>query len=139
MFEHTLKAKGQRCVMDASMNVNDIFVEVQHNTGIMSTRDYKVYRGLSESLRKLVTPPEIVVYLRCSPETAVKRIHTRGRSSELEVPFQYWCDLNDTYDYWYELYTSSKKMCLEVDNLDFISDTSEEDYALDCIFEYLET
>ncbi|MNP82460.1 Deoxynucleoside kinase [compost metagenome] len=69
----------------------------------------------------------------------MKRIHTRGRSSELEVPFQYWCDLNDTYDYWYELYTSSKKMCLEVDNLDFISDTSEEDYALDCIFEYLET
>jgi deoxyadenosine/deoxycytidine kinase len=138
MFKHTLKAqKYNQCVMDASMNINDIFVEVQHQNLTMDTKDYNTYKDLSSSLHKMVSKPDLVVYLQCSPETALKRIEKRGRESELAVPFEYWCHINEAYDYWYESYSGSKKICIPVDDIDFVADTSEEDFLIDEIMSHL--
>jgi deoxyadenosine/deoxycytidine kinase len=61
----------------------------------------------------------------------------RNRTSELVAPLQYWYQLNQVYEEWYEGYKDSKKICINVDTIDFVRQEDEEDYILDCILEAL--
>lgn len=138
MFKHTKQArKFNQCVLDASMHINDIFVEMQYTSGIMSHSDYATYNRLSATLHSMAAPPELVVYLRCSTKTAMERIQKRGRPSELGIPFEYWDKLNNTYENWYDSYFSSKKLVIEVDDIDFVDDENDEEYIIDSIMEWL--
>lgn len=103
-FQQALVAeKMAQCVMDASIRVNDIFSLLQYRTGIMNETDYAVYSDVSKTFRSMIMPPDLVVYLQCSPQVAVNRIMKRGRASELTASLQYWYDLNTVYEEWLSL------------------------------------
>ena len=125
-------------IMDMSMIGNDLFAELMFMSGSMSKTDYELYSNVSTSLKSLVEPPELMVYLQCSIPEAIRRIMRRGRPSELKAPLQYWYDLNHSYEKWYNAYSFSKKICINVDNLDFVNDEEDEDYVLDMIMEELQ-
>lgn len=126
-----------QCVMDMHMIGNDIFARLQHANNHMTKTDFGTYSELSKSFKSMVKPPDLVVYLQCSVRTAVDRIMIRSRKSELDAPISYWYDLNEIYERWYDSYLDSKKMLINVDDLDFVNDESEEDYVIDSIMEYL--
>ena len=44
--------------------------------------------------------PAGVVYLRCSPETCLKRLQYRARSEETQVPLSYLQGLHDLHEEW---------------------------------------
>ena len=137
-FRQALEAeKLPQCVMDASIRVNDIFSYLQFKTGIMNSIDYQVYSDISNTYKSMLMPPDLVVYLQCSPQVSVNRIMKRNRTSELVAPLQYWYQLNQVYEEWYEGYKDSKKICINVDTIDFVRQEDEEDYILDCILEAL--
>ena len=48
-------------------------------------------------LRELVFP-QIMIYLDCQPETAFKRINSRGRVMEQTIPLEYLRMLKKNYD-----------------------------------------
>ncbi len=130
--------KLPRCIMDMSIYGNDIFALLMNFNGDISDEDYNTYRDLSNSLVALLEPPKLMVYLQCSPSVAVQRIMKRGRPSELKAPLEYWYNLNRSYEQWYEGYNLSKKIAINVDNIDFVAEEYEEDYILDMIMEALE-
>lgn len=138
-FIQGLKAKTlKQCVMDTSMYGNDIFVEIQHGMKYMSDEDYITYSTLSNTYKNIVGAPDMMVYLQCSPQVAINRIIRRNRPSELIAPIQYWYDLYDANERWFEEYSDSKKILINVDHLNIITDESDEDYLIDTIVEALE-
>lgn len=138
MFHHTIKAQrsGELCVIDMSMYGNDIFSNIHHSSGYMSLDDYHNYTELSELLKSIVKPPELLVYLQCSPDVSVSRIMRRGRPSEQLAPMTYWRTLHEQYEEWYNKY-DGRKILVNVDHVDVVSDEGDEDYILDVIMEAL--
>jgi deoxyadenosine/deoxycytidine kinase len=93
--------------------------------------------GVSDTYKSIIRPPDLVVYLQCSTNVAINRIIRRGRVSELKAPMEYWFQLNEAYEKWYNWYRGSKKILINVDDIDFVSDYEEEDYTIDSILESL--
>src|SRR5207344_2703198 len=60
----------------------EIFARTLHEQGSMSDVDYENYAALFGVLMGYLRPPDLILYLRASPETLMSRIARRGRESE---------------------------------------------------------
>ena len=87
-----------------------------HAMGLMSTRDFDNYIRLYELMISLIPPPDLIIYLRASVPTLVKRIQKRGREYESSIRLDYLTGLNERYEAWIEKY-DGPKLILEVDEL----------------------
>jgi deoxyadenosine/deoxycytidine kinase len=129
--------KHDICIMDTSIYGTDVFAFQMYENNSMSPRDYESYCDLSKSLKALLDPPELLVYLHCDPMETVNRIMRRNRQAELEAPLSYWYQLCRAFDVFYNHYEDSKKILIDVTDINFVMDDSDEDYILDMIMETL--
>lgn len=122
-------------IMDMSIYGNDIFEQLMYHNGDITREDHITYRDVSNSLKSLLEPPRLMVYLQCSTQEAINRIIKRGRPSELKASLEYWFKLNKSYEQWYDSYNLGKKILINVEDIDFVSHEEDEDYILDLIME----
>lgn len=134
-FMDTLKAQElDSCIMDANVYTNDLFSLLHFSSGYMTRDDYHLnYLRISDTYKSLVKPPTLMVYLQCSTEVAVQRIMKRKRASELRAPIKYWADFNELYEQWFQEYTDSPKMVINVDNLDIVGNPEDVDAITELI------
>lgn len=88
-------------VQDRTIWEDTIFARMlnEHPDKIITDLDYNTYLDLFDNmvLRELVFP-QLLIYLDCSPETAIKRINARGRVMEQTVPLEYLRMLKNNYE-----------------------------------------
>ncbi len=96
-----------------------IFAPNLQAMGLMATRDFENYESLFDSMQKLVSPPDLLIYLKASVPTLVKQIQRRGRDYEDGIRLDYLKHLNERYDSWIENYTIGRLLIVDVDNIDF--------------------
>ena len=88
-------------VQDRTIWEDTIFARMlnQHPDKIISDLDYNTYLDLFDNmvLRELVFP-QILIYLDCKPETAIKRIGMRGRGMEQTISLDYLRMLKQNYE-----------------------------------------
>jgi deoxyadenosine/deoxycytidine kinase len=88
-------------VQDRTIWEDTIFARMlnEHPDKIITDLDYNTYLDLFDNmvLRELVFP-QILIYLDCSPETAIKRIGSRGRVMESAVSIEYLRMLKANYE-----------------------------------------
>ena len=101
--------------------------------GLMTNRDFKNYSSLFELMEKLVTPPDLLIYLRSSIPTLVGQIHKRGREYENSISIDYLSRLNERYEAWISTYKKGKLLIIDVDNLDFVDNQEDLGYVIDRI------
>lgn len=80
----------------------EIFASTLHRRGCMDDRDYENYREVFRNMVAFLRPPDLIIYLECKPETALKRIKQRGRACEREIPLDFLTDLDAAYRDWSE-------------------------------------
>jgi len=97
-----------------------IFASNLHSMGLMSQRDYDNYSSLFDLMELIVTPPDLLIYLKASIPTLVRNIHSRGREYEKSINIDYLSNLNDRYNNWINSYNKGKLLVIEVDNLNFV-------------------
>jgi deoxyadenosine/deoxycytidine kinase len=95
-----------------------IFAPNLHSMGLMSTRDFDNYTSLFNLMISLVTPPDLLIYLRSSVPTLVYQIQKRGRDYEAGIRIDYLTRLNELYEKWIEKYTE-RKLIIDVDTIKF--------------------
>ena len=66
-----------------------VFMENMHASGFMREPFYENYKATFKQLINLVPVPDVVVYLRTTPEVAYERMMKRGRSSEKDLALEY--------------------------------------------------
>ena len=71
-------------------------------------------------MENLVSPPDLLIYLRANIQTLVGQIHNRGRDYENTISIDYLSRLNERYEAWISTYTKGKLLIIDVDNLDII-------------------
>jgi deoxyadenosine/deoxycytidine kinase len=105
-----------------------IFAPNLHAMGLMSTRDFDTYQALFSSIKSMLEPPDLMIYLRASIPALVSRIQKRGREYEDSIRLDYLKRLNERYEAWISTYAEGKLLIIEVDDLEF--ETNPEDLGI---------
>ena len=74
-----------------------------------------------------------MVYLRIKTENVLARIQKRGRSYELNQSNQYWKDLNANYEIFFNEYTWSRVLIIDVDDIDFVNNENDKEWIVNLI------
>ena len=102
-----------------------IFAANLHSMGLMSQRDYNNYSSLFDLMELIVTPPDLLIYLKASIPTLVRNIHSRGREYEKSINIDYLSNLNKRYNDWIDGYNKGKLLVIEVDDLNFVENQED--------------
>jgi deoxyadenosine/deoxycytidine kinase len=88
--------KGSETVIQDRTIYEDahIFAPNLHEMGLMSKRDFDNYFQFFQTLKQMVRPPDLLIYLKASVPTLVGQIQKRGREYEENIRLDYLKRLN---------------------------------------------
>jgi deoxyadenosine/deoxycytidine kinase len=115
----------------------EVFAHNLYRQGLISDRDYGAYRELYQVLCEFLPPPDLVVYLRASVPTLVKRISLRGRDYERQITPEYLSQLDKLYSQWISHFSLCPVLTVPSDDLDYVAHLSHLDLIVDKIQEKL--
>ena len=123
--------KEKNSVSDRSIYEDALFFQMNAESNVADPTEFKIYDSLLENMME-DTPgnpskkPDLLIYIRVSLDTMLKRIEKRGRSYE-QISTDpslknYYARLIRYYEPWYEKYNASPKIVIDGDKYDFIGD-----------------
>ena len=106
----------------------NIFAPNLHDMGLMTKRDFDNYYTFFETLKSMVQPPDLLIYLNASVPTLVAQIQKRGREYEENIRLDYLRKLNDFYNKWIGNYKEGPLLIIDADKNKFAE--KEEDLGI---------
>ena len=97
----------------------NIFAPNLHDMNLMGKRDFENYYRFFETLKTMVQPPDLLIYLKASVPTLVAQIQKRGREYEENIRLDYLKKLNDYYNNWIDNYKEGKLLIIDADSNKF--------------------
>jgi deoxyadenosine/deoxycytidine kinase len=99
----------------------EIFARSLFTQGYFSPRDYETYRTMYETLTEFLPAPNLMIYLRASVSTLVKRINKRNRDYERKISSAYLENLNTLYEEWIKSFVLCPVLTVPADDLDYVA------------------
>lgn len=103
----------------------NIFAPNLHDMGLMSQRDFDNYYAFFQTLKSMIQPPDLLIYLKASVPTLVGQIQKRGREYEENIRLDYLKKLNNLYDKWIDSYKEGKLLVIDVDKNKFAENSED--------------
>ncbi|AEX84615.1 deoxycytidine kinase [Marinitoga sp. 1135] len=129
---------GTDAILDRSIYEDaEIFAKNLYLTGKMSEREYKTYTQIFYTMLEFLKKPDLLIYIKTSVDTVVKRIAKRGREMEMQVPIEYWQQLDNLYKDWIDNYDESKIYVVDGDEIDIVENPEYIDKIVNDINEIL--
>ncbi len=97
----------------------NIFAPNLHEMGLMSKRDFDNYYRFFQTLKTMVQPPDLLIYLKASVPTLVGQIQKRGREYEENIRLDYLKRLNEYYNKWIDNYKEGPLLVVDIDKNKF--------------------
>ncbi len=121
-----IRESGKNIIQDRTIYEDaHIFAPNLHAMGLMTNRDFSNYETLFELMERLVSPPDLMIYLRASIPTLVGQIHKRGREFENSISIDYLSRLNERYEAWITTYKKGKLLIIDIDNLNIVDNPED--------------
>ena len=121
-----IQKSGQKIIQDRTIYEDaKIFAPNLHAMGLLTNRDFNNYNNLFDLMENLVTPPDLLIYLRADIKTLVGQIHKRGRAYENTISIDYLSRLNERYEAWVSQYDKGKLLIIDVDDIDFVENPED--------------
>src|SRR5690606_10226845 len=92
---------------------------------VMSSRDFNNYFDLFHMMNDLISPPDLLIYVRAGIPTLVSHIQNRGREYEGNMSLDYLKKLNKRYEDWVSSYNDGPVLVINSDELDFKDDPTD--------------
>ena len=112
--------------------------------GRISELEMNIYEGLLNNMMSELEElpkkaPDIMVYLKGSFETVMKRINLRGRDFEIDDSLRdYYHFLWEDYDNWINnYYNASEVVVIDMDNLDVVNNEDDKEILIKLVEEKL--
>lgn len=101
----------------------EVFAATLHREGILSDVDHETYRRLYFILTGHLRRPNLIVYLRASPEFLLERVRKRGRDYEKRITRDYLARLGEAYEEWIERVSKETQVVhVPAEEVDFLTD-----------------
>lgn len=119
--------KGSKTIIQDRTIYEDaqIFAPNLHAMGLMSTRDFQNYTEIFNSITSLISPPDLLIYLRASIPALVNQIQKRGREYEDNLRLDYLRRLNEYYEAWISKYKHGKLLVIDIDQCNFAENAED--------------
>ena len=112
-----IEADGDFAVLDRSIYGDEIFAKTIHERGQMTADEFEIYRDLLHNMLQHINPPQVLVYIDVTVDTAMARINKRARSTEGDlIPRDYMEDLRRNYELWYEQFNLCPKVRIDLND-----------------------
>lgn len=117
----------QNNVLDRSIYEDALFTQINYEEGNISEPEMDTYLDLLDNMMEELEfmpkkAPDLLIYLRGSLDTVLKRISLRGRPYEQiqNNPglLDYYKHLHSRYDSWFESYNKSATLVINIDEVD---------------------
>ncbi|MGC8839690.1 MAG: deoxynucleoside kinase [Anaerolineae bacterium] len=115
-----------------------IFARALHHLGNLSERDYQAYRRVYDLVVAGLPRPDLLLYLKASPETLLQRIRNRAREIERGITLEYLALLDSFYEEWLQTFDLCPVLTIPSDNLDFVHKPRHLDIVVQRIQEKLQ-
>jgi deoxyadenosine/deoxycytidine kinase len=99
----------------------EVFAHNLHLQGAIVPRDYETYLELYQVLTEFLPPPDLVIYLRASVPTLMRRISLRNRDYERTITAEYLDQLNQLYENWINHFILCPVLTVPADDLDYVA------------------
>ena len=119
-------------VLDRSIYEDSLLFHLNADLGRATKQEVAVYDELLANMMEELPfaankkHPDLLVHIKVSFEIMLKRIEKRNRPFEQlsydPTLYDYYKELNQRYEKWYEDYSESPKMQIDGDKFDFIED-----------------
>jgi deoxyadenosine/deoxycytidine kinase len=104
-----------------------IFARNLYQQGYMTKRDWDLYCNLYEMLTVSLLTPNLIVYLKASVPTLMKRIVQRGLHFDQTISSEYLSQLNFLYEDWVSEFQLCPMLTINSDNFDFVHNADDFD------------
>lgn len=131
-------SKINNAIMDRSIYGDIIFARMLKDAKEMTSEEFDLYIELFENMIEHCQPPKLMVYLEATVDEAMRRIEKRGRDYEKIVEREYWERLNKYYKEYFDQYSISPVLKINVNSLDFENNPEDREYVLALIDRELE-
>ncbi|HEX9797272.1 MAG TPA: deoxynucleoside kinase [Anaerolineales bacterium] len=133
LIDHPTSVLQDRTVYeDAEVFAHNLFMR-----DLMSERDHQTYRELYEVLTSFLPAPDLIVYLRASVPTLLRRIAQRGRDYERSIQPDYLEQLNELYEDWIDRFSLCPALAVPADDLNYATNDEHLDLITQKIREKL--
>ncbi len=120
-----MRGSGGSWILDRTWYEDaEIFARGLFEQGLMSRDEWDLYSRLYAELlhAPAARPPRLLIYLHAPLPVIRRRIATRGRPEEREVPPEYWSALHERYERWIGGFRSCPVLSLDVQEYDLMAD-----------------
>jgi deoxyadenosine/deoxycytidine kinase len=117
LFKHPSSVIQDRSIYEDA----EVFACNLYQQGYINQRDYETYHLLYTTLTEFLPPPDLVIYLRASIPTLVKRIRNRARDYERTISSDYLAQLSVLYEKWIAGFTLCPVLTVPADDLDYVA------------------
>lgn len=131
-------------VLDRSIYEDWHFAKKNMELGRISELEMNTYEGLLENMLEELKElpkkaPDIMVYLKGSFETVMKRINLRGREFEIDESLkEYYHFLWKDYDNWVNnYYKASEVLIIDMDTMDVVNNEADKHKLIEMVEEKL--
>ena len=131
-------------VLDRSIYEDWYFAKKNMELGRISELEMNTYEGLLENMLEELKElpkksPDIMVYLKGSFETVIKRINLRGREFEVDESLkEYYHFLWKDYDNWVNNhYNASEVLIIDMDTMDVVNNEADKHKFIEMVEEKL--
>ncbi|MBR4441247.1 MAG: deoxynucleoside kinase [Bacteroidales bacterium] len=115
-----IRKSGRNVIQDRTIYEDAyVFAENLHDMRLLDTRDFNNYLGMFEKMSSLISPPDLLIYLKANVSTLIQQIRKRGRVYEQSISPEYLTRLNEKYEKWTSSYHLGKILTVDIDNLNF--------------------
>lgn len=96
--QYMVAAEADDYILDRSIFSDKVYADLYHQMGHLDEDQYSSYVNLHNSLIRNTPKPECMIFLTCSFDEVMRRIHKRGREFEIHQGEQYWRALYQAYE-----------------------------------------
>jgi deoxyadenosine/deoxycytidine kinase len=87
----------------------------------LTDAELELYNRYYQLLRTEVPPPDLVIYLKASPEVLKQRLKRKGLSQEKEISDAYIEQVAKAYEHFFFHYTASDLLVVDTSEIDFVN------------------
>lgn len=91
----------------------------------LEDRELFLYEKVANLLERDIAKPDLVVYLKSTPERLMQNIKKRGRTFEKTISFDYIQSLNKAYNNFFNHYNETPLLIINTTAMDFVDNKND--------------
>ena len=99
----------------------------------LDDRELFLYEKIVKLMERDIPKPDLVIYLKSSPDRLMKNIQKRDRPFERDMKYEYIDSLNKAYNNFFNFYRATPLLVINATDMDFVDNKNDSEKIVELI------